>query len=81
MSETREDLLARYRDCPPELVLLNESQQAALLGVHKGTLQNWRSRGTCPLKYVRISGGAVRYRLSDTLAYLEAVTRTHTDGG
>lgn len=54
--------------------LLTAAETAAMLAVSIGTLANWRSMGMGP-PFIRLNGGrAVRYRLSDLLAYLE----THT---
>lgn len=41
---------------------------AERLGVHPGTLANWRTRGVGP-KYIRCVGG-VRYRVADVDAWL-----------
>jgi excisionase family DNA binding protein len=59
---------------------LTTEQAAAMLGMHPGTLQNWRSAGMTDLKYVKIGGkvrGKVRYRREDVEAYMNR-TRTHT---
>lgn len=59
--------------------LLSVAHAAHLLGVAKGTLANWRSMGMGP-PFIRLNGGrAVRYRLSDLLAYLETHTISPTE--
>lgn len=49
---------------------------AERLGVTPETLRNWRWRGDGP-PFVKL-GRAVRYRLSDLSAWLDAQTRTST---
>lgn len=44
--------------------LLNERKTAEYLSVSQRTLQNWRLQGKGP-RYIKLSVGAVRYRLSD----------------
>lgn len=61
---------------PPKL-LLDEREAAALLGFTTRFLQNRRLRGDGP-KFVRVSGSAIRYRLSDLHEWIEARIRTST---
>lgn len=50
--------------------LLTEQQAADLLNFSPRFLQSRRIRGDGP-KYVRISGRAIRYRLTDIRAWIE----------
>jgi len=51
---------------------LTENEAAAVLGVRRGTLANWRLQRRGPA-YLRLGGGrAIRYRLSDLTAFAEA---------
>ena len=52
--------------------LLNEIEVSKLLSVSRKTLQAWRWQKT-NLPFVKL-GSAVRYRLSDIEAYIEAAT-------
>lgn len=62
---------------PEEDRLLVEKQVASRWGVSVKKLQADRLKGTgCP--FVRLSPGAVRYRLSDVLAYEQAALRRST---
>jgi excisionase family DNA binding protein len=56
--------------------LATDEEAAAYLRVKKQTLRKWRVAGDGPL-FVRI-GGAVRYRLSDLIAFVEARVRSST---
>jgi predicted DNA-binding transcriptional regulator AlpA len=48
---------------------VNEHEAAAILGLKRGTLSNWRSQGRGPA-YSRLNGGRViRYKLSDIEAF------------
>jgi len=55
--------LARFR-------ALDEHAAAELLGVNRGTLSNWRGAGRGP-RWFR-AGRAIRYRVSDLVAWTEA---------
>lgn len=55
---------------------MTEQEVAQRLGLEPKALQNWRQVGGGP-KF-RKFGGAVRYALSDLLAYEDAATRTST---
>ena len=55
---------------------LTERQAASHLNLKTKTLQAWRVRGDGP-KYLKL-GKAVRYRLSDLLAFENERTRTST---
>ncbi len=57
------------------LRLLDERQAAELLGLHRGTLSNWRSRGRGP-KWVR-AGRSIRY----AIRHLEEWQAANTGGG
>lgn len=57
--------------------LLDASQAAAVLGVKISTLSVWRSTKRYPLAWVK-SGGLVRYKAADLLAFIES--RTHEGG-
>lgn len=53
--------------------LLTEKQAAALLAVSFTTLATWRCRHRYQLPFVRLgSARAIRYRLSDVQAFIEA---------
>jgi len=65
----------------PSLRYLTEIEAAAILGLKRGTLSNWRSQRRGPA-YVRLGGGRViRYKLAELEAFAEkyrvdpAVTR------
>ena len=53
--------------------LLNDDQAADLLGIRPQTLAVWRMTGRHSLPFVRV-GRAVRYRMSDLLAWLDSRT-------
>lgn len=56
----------------PHLILLNEKQAAAFLGLTDRTLQQRRYYSQPPA-YIKLPGSnAVRYRLSDLIAFVEA---------
>ncbi len=55
---------------------LNTKQAARALGVKPSTLEVWRCRGDGPT-YLKI-GRAVRYRLEDLEAFLQAARRENT---
>lgn len=50
--------------------LMTEQVAAKYLGVHKGTLSNWRSTKKVEIPYVKI-GKAVRYKKSDLDFFIE----------
>jgi len=58
--------------------LINRRETAALLGVREGTLRNWATREDGQrLRFFRIGGRAVRYRVADVMAYRdECAVRT-----
>lgn len=56
--------------------LLSERQLADQLGVHRGTLTNWRSKGQGPA-FQKV-GRAVRYDPSTVAKWLRAQQRTRT---
>jgi Helix-turn-helix domain len=56
--------------------MLNTRQVAVILGLSVETLKKWRQRGT-GLAYFRFPDGAIRYRLSDVLRFLETCSVTH----
>lgn len=50
---------------------IDERQAAAILGLKRGTLSNWRSERRGPA-YVRLGGGRViRYKISEIEAFAE----------
>jgi predicted DNA-binding transcriptional regulator AlpA len=51
--------------------LLPPSAAASLLGLSIQTLAVWRHHGDTRLPFVKLSGRAVRYRLSDIRAFIE----------
>lgn len=56
----------------PHLILLNEKQAAAFLGLTDRTLQQHRYYSQPPA-YIKLPGSnAVRYRLSELIAFVEA---------
>ncbi|MDF9874808.1 helix-turn-helix transcriptional regulator [Cellulosimicrobium cellulans] len=57
--------------------LMTELEAGEYLGVPSRTLRNWRYLGTGPA-FVKV-GRAVRYRMTDLEAYVEAQTFTRTD--
>ena len=50
--------------------LLTEREAAEMLACSATTLATWRSRHRYSLPFVRLGGRAVRYRLSDVLAFI-----------
>ncbi len=44
--------------------LISEAEMAVRLGVSRGTLRNWRSKGRGPA-FVKLDGNAVRYPESE----------------
>lgn len=57
--------------------LIDEKQAAAMLGYTVRALQNWRVRGGGP-KFVKVSARSVRYRRRDLIAWIDALTVSHT---
>jgi len=55
--------------------LLTVEETAKILGVSKGTLDQWRFHQRYPLKYVKV-GGSVRYKESDILDFIKSRTQT-----
>ncbi len=62
---------------PP--VYMTEADLSDRWRISKKTLANWRSAGLGPL-HIKLNG-AVRYRLTDILAYEQSNTRRSTSGG
>lgn len=58
-------------------LLLTEKQAAPPLGVKIRTLQEWRMTGRGPA-FVRLSARAIRYRVGDLLAFMEARVKSST---
>lgn len=56
----------------PHLILLNEKQAAAFLGLTDRTLQQRRYYSQPPADIKLPGSNAVRYRLSDLIAFVEA---------
>jgi hypothetical protein len=53
--------------------LLTEKQAAEMLAVHYTTLSTWRCKRRYSLPFVRLgSARAIRYRLSDVLAFIDS---------
>jgi len=59
--------------------LLTPKQVAEMLHISVSTLEVWRSTNRYPLPYHKV-GKAVRYRLGDVQAFLEANRYQHTSG-
>ncbi len=76
MKNTLQSILETYKNTDPRLVLLTEREESVIVRLAPGTLQNLRSKGGGP-PYIKING-AVRYRLSDTMAYLDQGIKHHT---
>lgn len=53
--------------------LLSEAEAAAILGAAQATLANWRWKGEGP-GWVRLGKRAIRYRVADLQAFIEAGT-------
>ena len=60
--------------------LLNADEGAALLGLHKRTLERWRREGIGPA-FLRFGPKIIRYRRSALEAFMEESERTNTAGG
>ena len=58
--------------------LLKTKEVAEILGVAKQTVEYWRWRGGGPV-YIKF-GRAVRYRMSDIKAFIEAGVKANTGG-
>lgn len=59
---------------PAQDILLSETEAAALLALRVTTLRNWRARRIGP-KYSKIGARAVRYRVADVQAFIDAGVR------
>lgn len=59
--------------------LLTTPKAAEYLGLSRNTLNRWRWDGRGP-RYLKL-GSAVRYRISDLDAFIEAAERNHTSAG
>ncbi len=57
--------------------LFTELEASKLLGFTPRALTAWRHRGGGP-RFVKVSARAIRYRLSDLEAWIEARVRTST---
>ena len=55
--------------------LVNDVTAAEILGLSVITLRNWRCLGKGP-RYLKLNGRAIRYRVSDLLAWAEQYTVT-----
>ncbi len=64
----------------PPHYLLTEGQAASAIGVKPSTLAVWRCNGRYDLPYLKI-GRNVRYKVRDTLAYLDRQTVNGKEGG
>lgn len=67
----------RTRPVALALVLLTSEEVSEMLSISPRTLEGWRTSGEGP-KYIRIGGRAVRYRLEDIQAWVDANTHQHT---
>lgn len=56
---------------PPAKALLDTPQAAEYLSVAPHTLAVWRMKGKGP-RYVRLNSVAIRYKITDLDAYIEA---------
>ncbi|WP_068544713.1 helix-turn-helix domain-containing protein [Thalassotalea crassostreae] len=60
-------------------MLLNTNEVSDILGVDKGTLNNWRSNNTHPeLKYAKL-GRSVRYRREDVEKFINNLFEASND--
>jgi predicted DNA-binding transcriptional regulator AlpA len=59
------------------VLLLDERDAAASLGLQPRTLQLWRRTGEGP-SFVRVSSRCVRYRVADLESWAESRVRTST---
>lgn len=59
--------------------MMTTAKAAEYLGLSVNTLNRWRWDGRGP-RYLKL-GSAVRYRLSDLDAFIEAAERNHTSAG
>lgn len=57
--------------------VVTETEAAEILGVAKRTLQDWRFRGRGP-RFLSYSSRAVRYRVADLEAFMDAAARSST---
>jgi hypothetical protein len=64
----------------PPVALLTEADAAAYLRLTRRALQAWRYQGRGP-RFVKISRRAVRYRIDDLEAFVEACLRNSTSDG
>lgn len=58
--------------------LLSREEVAEMLGIKTHTLAVWATTGRHGLKFIRVGGNRVRYRLSDVEEWLAAHTATCT---
>lgn len=63
---------SRWNDKYPD-ILITRNELAEMLGISRGTIDVWVSTKRVNIPFVRI-GKAIRYRISDVLAYLEKNT-------
>ena len=78
MSETdAKEKGAKPAAVPPFIVLVDEGQAAAALGITPRTLQMWRHKGGGPV-FVRISSRCIRYRMADLESFAAERVRTST---
>lgn len=61
--------------------LLNTNEASEIVGIRSGTLRAWRSQGKGP-KFYKAPGkkGAVRYKLSDLLRWVETLDQNPAKG-
>ncbi|MGH7470830.1 MAG: helix-turn-helix transcriptional regulator [Pseudomonas sp.] len=60
------------------VLLLDERDAAAMLGLTPRTLQSWRASGAPNLPYVKVSSRCVRYRLEDLQRWVAEHVRSST---
>lgn len=58
-------------------LVVNETTAAKFLGVTRATLQGWRHKGIGP-KFLKYSGGCVRYKMNDLEQFMESSIRQST---
>ena len=66
-------------DCAVSVLpdLLTTKQLAKTLAVHPETVERWRRTGRGP-RFLRLTGGAIRYCAADVVDFLAATVRSNT---
>ena len=78
MRESRSGLPQQRQRTSSEPLMLTEKEAARVLGFSYRTLQKWRGIGAGPLFVKATSRGAVRYRRSDLLDWVNRRLRHST---